>query len=67
MTTECVRVTWRFPGGGIGKGIMGVWNDMKQGSEKQCGIWSPWVTGPGGGLWGVLEGEAGKVSWCQFM
>lgn len=46
---------------------MGVWNDMKQGSEKQCGIWSSWVTGPGGGLWGVLEGEAGKVSWCQFM
>lgn len=30
MTTECVRVTWRFPGGGIGKGIMGVWNDMKR-------------------------------------
>lgn len=64
LTTEWVRVTLRFPSGGIGKGILGVewYENMKQGSGEQCGIWCHWITGPGERTWGVLEDEAGKVS-----
>lgn len=38
------------------------YENTKQGSGEECGICCHWITGLGGGTWGVLENEAGNVN-----
>lgn len=56
------------------KGFLGMWNGMKTQNrvvimEKSMVFKSSWIIGPGvgGGTWGLLEDEPGKISWCWIM